>query len=560
MRRFLSLLIITAFCISCTAWVAWVFYQHELENINANFEKDIGKRVYALENEMVKMRATLRHWKSFYEAADDIEPQQFARIAEDVLGTYPSLQLLAWAPMIVDQERPLLEQYQNTIAPGFQILEINPKYVSPTQINDARLIEQIENFDPQRIFQPSGARPVYFPITVTEPSETTGFLRGMDMLSVNRMQFDEKMTEAIRKGDIMGLPAAPSPFSPEHETIFIALVPIKPSSSHPQRIPKPIRGFIVATFDIESLLSASSLSDLPDDIYFRLIDKTGDDGLFNLYQTEDFTTGLGRMYTRPVLEVFERKWVVLAAPKVDYILSRLSYLPLSVAVGGLLFTALLLLYLQLLQRHAEVVQHQVEERTSQLSEANSNLNKANARLEELSRIDPLTEVANRRFFNESIEKEWNRSLRDNLPIAILIIDVDHFKGYNDYYGHLKGDDCLRVVASELDSVFSRSGDLVARYGGEEFAVILPNAGGEAMRMAEKCRASIEKLQIEHKNSGNASVVTISVGISSVTPTGQLKATYLLDSADKGLYIAKEHGRNRVIYHTCHARLGKFQAA
>jgi diguanylate cyclase (GGDEF)-like protein len=145
-------------------------------------------------------------------------------------------------------------------------------------------------------------------------------------------------------------------------------------------------------------------------------------------------------------------------------------------------------------------------------------------------------------------------------MALLLIDVDHFKNYNDCYGHLQGDECLQAVATELKKVFSRSGDLVARYGGEEFAIILPNAGGEAMRMAEKCRAAIEKLQIRHAETTTGDFVTISVGLSSVIPTADLKSEDLIDCADKGLYIAKEHGRNRVIYHTCHARLGKFKVA
>jgi diguanylate cyclase (GGDEF)-like protein len=374
------------------------------------------------------------------------------------------------------------------------------------------------------------------------------------------MSFDRKLLASMTDGGVIGLPATPSPFSPEHGPIFITLVPVhqhSTSASEPQRL---VKGFIAASFEIEGLLSMSKLSELTSDIHFKLIDETGDDGLRILYQTESFATGLDHWYKRPVIDVFGRKWTVMAAPKPGYISSRISFLPHSVVVGGLVFTVLLLLYLNLLRRQAEVVQKQVGEQTSQLREVNESLNYANARLEELSRIDPLTEVANRRFFNESIAKEWNRAQREAIPMALLLIDVDHFKNYNDCYGHLQGDECLQAVATELKKVFSRSGDLVARYGGEEFAIILPNAGGEAMRMAEKCRAAIEKLQIRHAETTTGDFVTISVGLSSVIPTADLKSEDLIDCADKGLYIAKEHGRNRVIYHTCHARLGKFKVA
>lgn len=589
MQKIITQIVIAIFSVVGSFTIAWVLYQSELDQITSEFEQDVGQRVNTLENELVKTRATLRHWKSFYEAAGDIEPQQFSQIAFDVLESYPALDMIAWAPFVHGSQRAMFEKQFQSQAPGFGILGINQRFVmSKSAVSDQLLKQQLQRFDPRKIFVRSPEKEYYFPVMVVEPMQTAGFLIGLDMSAINRIDFDAQLMSSMSKGAVVGLPAAPSPFSPKHEPVFITLVPIQPENagSTSQPIPEnmtpemmrkmealmaqggsqqilqqpPIKGFIAATLGIEKLIEHSMLVDLPEGIHFKLMDETGDDGLRLLYQTEEFATGLGKWYRRPLLETFDRKWVIMAAPKPGYIASRISMLPYGVVIGGLVFTALLLLYLNLLRRQAAVVQREVDERTVQLRDANDNLNLANARLETLSRIDSLTDVANRRFFNETIDKEWNRAQREGLPMALMIIDVDNFKGYNDLYGHLKGDECLQSVAATLKKVFSRSGDLVARYGGEEFAIILPNAGGEAMRMAEKCRAAIEALQVCHEDSPTAACVTISIGLSSVIPTADLKSDDLLDCADKGLYIAKEHGRNRVIYHTCHTRLSKVNQA
>jgi len=192
------------------------------------------------------------------------------------------------------------------------------------------------------------------------------------------------------------------------------------------------------------------------------------------------------------------------------------------------------------------VQAEVTNRTRELRSAND-------KLEQLSRIDSLTEVANRRFFNETLLGEWRRAVREKRSLAILMIDVDHFKRFNDHYGHLQGDECLQEVAQALMTAVRRGGDLVARYGGEEFGVVLPNAGEEAMSVAERCRAAVEELKIAHAQSGGIGHVTVSIGMSSVVPNGSMAPEDLLDSADKALYSAKDAGRNQVLYNPCRAR-------
>jgi len=168
------------------------------------------------------------------------------------------------------------------------------------------------------------------------------------------------------------------------------------------------------------------------------------------------------------------------------------------------------------------------------------------RLSQLSNQDGLTAVSNRRRFEEVFDKEWLRARRDGLPLALLMIDIDFFKYYNDTYGHLKGDCCLKAVAEAICMVLKRPGDFVARYGGEEFVVILPGTDeAGAMSIAEEIRINVHSLGIEHASSSVADRITVSVGAASVMPRPDVAAKSLLLASDGALYQAKTNGRNRV---------------
>jgi len=172
---------------------------------------------------------------------------------------------------------------------------------------------------------------------------------------------------------------------------------------------------------------------------------------------------------------------------------------------------------------------------------------SNQKLEYISMQDGLTKIANRRMFDQTLQAEWGRSIRDQNPFSLILCDIDFFKEYNDHEGHLQGDECLKNVARELALVSKRSADLCARYGGEEFAILLPNTTHkEACRLAEICRKNIYDLEIPHKNSKVSDVISISVGVNTVTPTKEISPLILIEHADKALYSAKENGRNKVV--------------
>jgi diguanylate cyclase (GGDEF)-like protein len=181
-----------------------------------------------------------------------------------------------------------------------------------------------------------------------------------------------------------------------------------------------------------------------------------------------------------------------------------------------------------------------------LATLNTQLSAQSEQLRSLAFVDGLTGVANRRHFDENLHAEWRRSRRDRVPLAMLMIDIDHFKLYNDQYGHQAGDVCLQAVARVLKESFGRSHDMVARYGGEEFACLLPASGMDgALAKAEELRAAVENLHIGHKSSPVAPVVTISVGVAAIVPDAEAHPDQLLAAADTALYAAKRDGRNRV---------------
>lgn len=185
---------------------------------------------------------------------------------------------------------------------------------------------------------------------------------------------------------------------------------------------------------------------------------------------------------------------------------------------------------------------------NELSKANEKLYHANEELERLSYLDGLTGVMNRRGFEKNYLMEWRRSQRENTPLGVLMIDIDEFKKYNDGYGHLNGDDCLKKVAETLNNTVRRPGDIVARYGGEEFIILLPNTDLEgAHYVASHLVENVRALKIAHLYATHNHMVTISVGISGTELlTKPFSDEILLESADKALYAAKDSGRNKCV--------------
>ena len=172
------------------------------------------------------------------------------------------------------------------------------------------------------------------------------------------------------------------------------------------------------------------------------------------------------------------------------------------------------------------------------------LNSMASELEKLSNIDELTNLYNRRFFNDEYQKEWNNALRSQSSLGMLIIDIDYFKKYNDTYGHLQGDRCLQEIANTIKRVVKRPRDFVARFGGEEFVVLLPDTDSNGcVWIAEKVLASIRALNISNSLEISSDKVSVSIGLGVVIPNVDMELETLLQIADKALYCAKKDGRD-----------------
>ncbi|MFP6863071.1 sensor domain-containing diguanylate cyclase [Pseudomonas sp.] len=171
-------------------------------------------------------------------------------------------------------------------------------------------------------------------------------------------------------------------------------------------------------------------------------------------------------------------------------------------------------------------------------------------LEELSYLDGLTGVANRRMFDNRLQVEWSNAQRTSQPLSLILLDIDYFKEYNDHYGHIQGDDCLKNVALALSGAVVRPRDLMARYGGEEFVLLLPETDAQAAaQVAERCRQLIHEQQIQHAHSQAAPLLTLSLGVGTLIPGPFDQPQAFIEQVDRLLYKAKHSGRNQAVLAT-----------
>ena len=203
------------------------------------------------------------------------------------------------------------------------------------------------------------------------------------------------------------------------------------------------------------------------------------------------------------------------------------------------------LTLRRLQQQLQAQNEQLKQEIDHRVIAETLLQEANKKLEQLVNLDGLTQLANRRCFDEYLEQEWQRLGREQLPLSLIMCDIDFFKNYNDTYGHVTGDDCLRKVSGVIKESVRRPADLAARYGGEEFVLVLPNTDIEgAVSIAESIRHQLSDLAIPHEDSPVSQFVTLSLGVTCLTPKVDSNPSVLLTAADYALYRAKELGRDQ----------------
>lgn len=230
----------------------------------------------------------------------------------------------------------------------------------------------------------------------------------------------------------------------------------------------------------------------------------------------------------------------LVIPPLVWLFVQGEFEYLNIGVYGVIY---LLVVKKLFQWNYDVLTDAIRLKIEN-EELSESLRGINSRLEELSVIDDLTQIANRRSLDETLKKEWLRAKRLKTPISVLMIDIDHFKQYNDEYGHVKGDECLTYIANFMKNNLNRSTDFIARYGGEEFCVVMPETNIEgAINLAEKIHSGIRELKIPNAGSKVSSFLTVCIGVASTLPGANDSYMDLVYTSDKALYKAKDDGRN-----------------
>ena len=245
-------------------------------------------------------------------------------------------------------------------------------------------------------------------------------------------------------------------------------------------------------------------------------------------------------YTRSIAPVGGRELRIEALPSPRFVKRMATGLPQTLLAGGLAATVITTIFFMSLQRRYYRVEALISRRTH-------DLRLANEKLQELSRIDPLTRVPNRRDFEQMLARAWVEYAESQIPLAVIMIDIDYFKQYNDHAGHQAGDVCLVRVAQILSAQLREYGDFLARYGGEEFVAILPNTHDSAIAIAQRLVRSVENLQIPHPAFAPGTWLTISAGVAVASPMHPYADAHgLVKAADRALYEAKHSGRNRAV--------------
>lgn len=225
---------------------------------------------------------------------------------------------------------------------------------------------------------------------------------------------------------------------------------------------------------------------------------------------------------------------------------RIIRLALSTLIGIIIIILSIGFYLvNKYRKLSKKLELDVKERSQELRQANVSLKEANIELARISLTDKLTSIYNRRYFDRTFNREWKIARRNRQSLALIMLDIDKFKNFNDTYGHLAGDQCLERIADQIKKTIKRPGDFVARYGGEEFAVVLPNTPIDgALKLAEEIREDIENLNNHYEELETK--VTVSLGVAAIIPDSTDNPDELIAAADKALYQAKEAGRNQVV--------------
>lgn len=436
-------------------------------------------------------------------------PEVFADVANSVLVRNPGVLAFEWLPHVRADQLPQFERAQQSYHPGYRVLDVAA----------------------DRSRQPVAARPVYFPVAYVVPYNGSTPVLGVDFYG------NPKRRTTLEQAWTSGALAASPPLrllqlETDERGLLLVLPVFRGRPETPQMRRRTLRGFVIAAVDMKQLVT-TVFGDIAHSTRYLQIEDITDptDPQLLYHNAASRPQGLQSVSLAPV---GGRVLSISVSPLSGY--QSPAYLPLAVALAGGLMVLVVCGYLYLLQRRGEIVSAQVADQTQALRQVNF-------RLAALSVTDPLTGLSNRRAFDDYLEQEWHRALRERSPLSLVLIDVDHFKRINDNYGHPAGDAVLRELAARLRTHFRRPADRVARFGGEEFAVILPSTAS-AEQQAERFCSRLAATPVAISADQNIEV-TVSAGVAVLVPQSDLTPRDFIKRADEELYRAKREGRNCV---------------
>lgn len=489
-----------------TALSFWLSYQHEREQTFQKFTSEVDNVGSALELELSRKIEVLSSFRGFYETFGYLSRDGFYAFSHNMEELHPGIIAIKWAPLVSKSERSQFEmEARKQGLKNFTILELNPKADTESYIA-ARIQEE------------------YYPIAYSSPETgilplgydlySDNYLRAvLDIAKWNNQAFTSDPIQTDWMGQsvyvyVVGLPIYKTGWKMEDEKNEAPAAYVFGLFNAQELFTDVMNN--TAKWDSSNYIALENMS-WTDRTAMHIAEMPGKD----IDQSEDVK------YSKQLAPVADMRWYLDAKPSRMYFAKHRSYYPYVLSLGLFIFTILIEAYLRMLAR-------------------------MDKELQELALVDGLTGIANRRRFFDQIKREWSRAQRFSRPMSAFIIDVDNFKKFNDSFGHLEGDRCLREVAQELQQHINRPGDVLARYGGEEFVVLLPETTIEdALQVAEKCRAGIEALQIKNPKNENWGVVTASIGVACMIPDKENNYSTVLDAADQGMYESKAAGRNRV---------------
>ena len=462
-----------------------------------------------LETQMALIQADLTGLKILFESSEFVTREEFRNAASAILHGRALLQSASWIPRVDHSQRQEFESAQSDTHPDFFLTEVG----ADNQVRKAR------------------NRPHYYPTLYIEPEYGHDLYFGLDIYA------DPSRRAAIDRAnenrDIVFARALDIAQSPDKDPRVMLLLPIYQGS----RLDPA--GLVGGTLKISRWINTA----LPQGFLerYKLSLGTSLGGTSETLYSNDLhpSPSKGKIHRTLSIAGSEQEWWIDLRPTekgLEYIgtvFNDIIWLLVLTTIGAIL---LLWLFLAFRERHTrKTVTHQTQA-----------LRAANRQLEEMSLTDSLTKLPNRRSFDRAMRRELLHCKREGTALSVLMIDIDHFKLFNDHYGHPEGDKCLQAVANKLKSVATRPRDLVARYGGEEFVIVLPETGRGCELLAESCRKAVEELQIRQAPGAESPVVTISIGGCFSENCIDADSAHLVLQADSMLYKAKASGRNCVV--------------